>query len=83
MGRTFRKQKTHNKGKKLTPYLKDKDKGVLKYKADRPDGIPGSSKGISEYDKLIVKNANRSRKKGARQQFKNDLNEELYGEDSI
>jgi hypothetical protein len=42
-----------------------------KYKAQKTDHVGGFSKGVSTYDKLIARNANRSHKKATRQALKN------------
>ncbi|GGH28341.1 hypothetical protein FAZ19_19760 [Sphingobacterium alkalisoli] len=52
--------------------------GSPKLKAVKTDHVPGASKGVSKYDKLITKNANRSGKKSLRQRVKNDLNETVF-----
>ena len=57
--------KTH---RKMAPYAKTK--GVPKFKAHKTAHVDGYSKGVSKADKLNTKNANRSFKKGARQQGK-------------
>ena len=54
--------------RKMAPYAKTK--GVPKFKAHKTDHVGGYSKGVSKADKLNTKNANRSFKKGARQQGK-------------
>lgn len=37
-----------------------------KFKTENKDGIPGTTKSISRYDKLVTKNANRSMNKKGR-----------------
>ena len=54
--------------RKMTPY--SKSKWVPKFKASKTSHVGGYSKGVSKADKLNTKNANRSFKKGARQQGK-------------
>ncbi len=49
----------------------------LKEQASKTDHVGGYSKGVSAYDKLITKNANRSKKKAYRQQLKKELKDEL------
>lgn len=51
----------------------DKKQGRPKFKAEKTDQVGGYSKGVSTYDKLITKNANRSRTKSARQQEKLEI----------
>lgn len=58
--------------KKMTPYLADKDKGSLKFVVD-----PARKTGTSRTGKLVTKNANRGRKKAARQQGQKDINSAL------
>ncbi|GGH28421.1 hypothetical protein GCM10011418_39080 [Sphingobacterium alkalisoli] len=45
----------------------------VKLKVLAKDGIPGTSKSISAFDKLVTKNANRAGKKALRQLSKNKL----------
>jgi len=52
---------------------KDKYQGNPKYKAVRTDHVSGYSKGVSDFDKLTSKNANRAVKKSARQQAKLEI----------
>ena len=61
----------------MKPYTKDKHMGAPKFKAERPSGINGGAKGISAYDKLVIKNANRSRKKSKRQESKKIIKDEI------
>lgn len=61
----------------MKPYLKTKQQGAPKLKAVKTDYVPGTAKGVSKKDKLVTKNANRSRKKAARQEAKKQINEEL------
>ena len=65
--------------KKMKPYLADKDKGAWKYRAVKSEYADGFTKGITQSEKLNVKNANRSRKKAMRQQSKQLIQEELNG----
>lgn len=51
---------------KMKPYLADKNMGYPEYTPDL-----GRGTGISKTGKLVAKNANRSRKKAARQEAKN------------
>lgn len=48
-------------------------RSAVKLKTANKDGIPGTTKSISKYDKLITKNANRADKKRMRQQSKNEI----------
>jgi hypothetical protein len=57
---------------KLKPYLADKDAGSPKFVVSL-----GKGTGISKTGKLVTKNANRSKKKAARQQTKKEINQEL------
>lgn len=75
MSRTVRKRK---RKANLTPYIKTiKGKGNF-------EGREGSDKYRTEKrsDRLLVKNANRSKKKGVRQQVKKELKEYVYFEES-
>jgi hypothetical protein len=63
------------RNKKLTPYIKNKSD--FKFKATHTYLVPGKWKGVSAYDKLITKNANRSKKKALRQKIKLDIKKEL------
>ncbi len=56
--------------KKMKPYTKKPSYG--KYETDRTE-FGRFAKGVSANDKLVTKNANRSRKKGVRQQLKKEL----------
>jgi hypothetical protein len=63
---------------KMKPYVGDKDIGKGKFVVEASTGNPhgngsGFKNGISKMGKLITKNANRSRKKSARQQYKNEI----------
>lgn len=51
--------------------------GEPKLRVANKDGIPGTSKSISKYDKLVTRNANRCSKKRQRQLAKRDINEQL------
>jgi len=64
----------------MKPYLKDKQQGSPKFKTVHNDGTSGFAKGISAYDKLTTRNANRSRKKAAQQEAKRKIADtfELY-----
>jgi hypothetical protein len=55
---------------KMPPYLADKDKGRVEFIVDKSDYTIG----ITKTSKLITKNANRSLKKAARQQWKKEIN---------
>lgn len=61
--------------RKMTPYLADKDKGSMKFVVD-----PARKTGTSKTGKLVTKNANRSKKKAARQQGQKNINEALAEE---
>ena len=52
--------------RKLKPYSK---KRIFKFRLQ-----PLNSAGVTKQEKLIIKNANRSLKKGKRQELKNELN---------
>lgn len=54
--------------KKSKPYLADKDMGSGKFVVDL-----GKGTGVSKTGKLVTKNANRSKKKAARQQGVKDI----------
>lgn len=56
--------------KKLKPYAKEVR--PMKEKAAKTGYVGGFSKGVSRYDKLVTKNANRALKKSYRQQLKNE-----------
>ena len=58
----------------MKPYLPNKAQGSPKFKVEHCDHVPGFAKGISKFNKLEIKNANRSRKKAARQEAKNIIN---------
>lgn len=69
-----------NTPNKMPPYLADKDVGNPKFPVEacntanpHGNGYAGFKLGISKTGKLIAKNANRSRKKAARQQFKKEI----------
>lgn len=57
--------------------LRSNRQGTPKLKAEKTDHVGGYSKGVSRYDKLITKNANRAMKKGARQESKKNLKKDL------
>lgn len=57
---------------KLKPYLAEKHKGSAKFTLDLGNGI-----GISKTGKLITQNANRSRKKAARQDAKKKIRKQI------
>lgn len=61
--------------RRMKPYAKTP--AVHKERASKTCHVAGYSKGVSKYDKLITKNANRSRKKAYRQQLKKELQNEL------
>lgn len=69
MSNTIRKKKA--KRSKLKPYTIDI--GVGKFKATKTDHVPGEAKGLSSWDKLVTKNANRSKKKALRRKLKNQI----------
>lgn len=79
MSRTIKdtKQKTTVRKRKTKPYVTDKEIGSGKFKATKTDLVPGTSKGVSKYDKLITRNANRSKKKALRQSVKLLIKKEL------
>lgn len=60
--------------RKMKPY--SKEKSPIKYKASKSEWAP-PNKSITKNEKLSTKNANRSLKKGFRQQLKRELKEEL------
>ena len=53
---------------KMKPYLADKNKGEPKFAISLGEGTR-----ITETNKLVAKNANRSRKKAARQEAKRNI----------
>lgn len=55
----------------MEPYGKKQPK--YRIEDDRHSGIPGTAKAITKGKKEEVRNANRSLKKSARQQIKNEL----------
>lgn len=61
----------------MKPYIGESHKGSQKYVPDSVNDIFGSNAGfmrtISKTEKLVTKNANRSRKKAARQDSKREL----------
>lgn len=61
----------------MRPLLSEKHQGSQKFKAVKTDHVGGYSKGVSQYDKLTTKNANRSMKKSARQEAKRAIVEIL------
>ncbi len=71
------KQVNHNAwgNRKMPPYATTPS--VFKDRATKTCHVNGFMKGVSKYDKLITKNANRSLKKSIRQQLKNELKKEL------
>ena len=74
MSRTRRKSKKGQR--KLTPY--QKDPGDLKFEPEKPQIKQWGTEGkITAHEKLVTKNANRSRKKAYRQQLKKELKDEL------
>ncbi len=67
-------QVEHNwRGRKMTPYAVTP--AVFKDRATKTDHVPGKAKGVSKYDKLLSRNANRSLKKGMRQKLKKEIKE--------
>lgn len=62
------------KYKKLAPYTNGFHP---KFEAEKTGYVNGFMKGVSESDKLITKNANRSLKKGLRQKLKRELRDQL------
>lgn len=62
-------------GRKMMPYTKKPNTYIER--AYKTDHVPGRYKGVSSYDKLITKNANRSHKKAYRQQLKRELENEI------
>jgi hypothetical protein len=62
----------------MKPLVRDKHQGDPKFKAVKTDHVNGYAKGVSQYDKLTTKNANRSKTKGARQQAKRELISQIY-----
>jgi len=68
---------------KSKPYVADKDKGHSKFKATKTEYVDGYMKGITATDKLITRNANRSLKKGMRQQSKKLIESELVVTNTI
>ena len=61
----------------MKPFVKSKQKGTGKFKAQKTDHVDGYSKGVSRYDKLVTKNANRGMAKGARQEAKKEIRDIL------
>lgn len=57
--------------------VRTKRQGVPKFKTVRFKGVNGLAKGISKYDKLTTRNANRSLTKGARQESKKNIQKDL------
>ncbi|NJO63191.1 MAG: hypothetical protein HC836_34720 [Richelia sp. RM2_1_2] len=73
MSRTLKDRKTGKpKKKRKNPYGSEDKKGEPKFFA-----TPGKGLGVSKLGKLIAKNANRSRKKSARQEGKKIIKTEL------
>lgn len=60
--------------KKLTPYT---GKSTYKFEPERSEYVPGTSKGVSKYEKLVTKNANRSMKKSVRAKIKLLIKKEI------
>lgn len=60
--------------RKMKPYTRP---NLYKLKATKTDHVPGFAKGVSKSDKLITRNANRSFKKGYRQELEKQLKKEL------
>lgn len=78
MGKGGDTQVDHHRygNRKMKPYAKDKS--PMKHKASGSDCYQsGYMKRISKSEKLEAKNANRSLKKGFRQQLKRELRKEL------
>ena len=61
----------------MKPYVKDIGFPKEKNHSGREWGITGWMKSISKYEKLNTRNANRSHKKGVRQQSKIQIKKEL------
>lgn len=61
----------------MKPLLKDKQQRHPKWRAEKTDHVGGFSKGVSNYDKLTTRNANRTMTKGARQETKKEIREIL------
>jgi hypothetical protein len=61
----------------MKPLLRDKKQGEPKLKAEKSDHVGGYSKGVSQYDKLTTRNANRGMTKGVRQESKRNLKKYL------
>lgn len=57
----------------MKPLLTDKAQGNPKHRTVKSKHVDGYTKGVSNYDKLTTKNANRAMTKGARQQSKRQL----------
>lgn len=68
-------RKLHKNSKRLRPYAVERK--PIKYTADKTEYVPGTLKGVSKFDKLITKNANRAIKKAFRQRLKKELQDEL------
>lgn len=66
MSNTIKQKKNWKKGKRLTPYATT----PFKFKATKTCHVGGNMKGVTDYDKLVTRNANRSLKKGIRQAAK-------------
>lgn len=63
--------------RRMTPYVADDKRGNMKFEPEQYEYGNGMMKRVSDSAKLEAKNANRSLKKGARQQAKKQLREEL------
>ena len=79
MSRTIKKNlDVHSR--KMRSYSAEREQ--FKFKASKSEYVGGYSKGVSAYDKLITKNANRSIKKSMRQLNKKlckiDYEDEIY-----
>lgn len=60
----------------MKPYVGEKQIGAPKFEADPSDGM-----GITPLGKLVAKNANRSRKKAARQEGDQEIKKALEEEE--
>ncbi|KAA5540833.1 hypothetical protein [Adhaeribacter rhizoryzae] len=73
MARTKREYRARTEAKstpaKMKPYLAEKNQGQSKFAISLGEGVR-----ITEKDKLVTRNANRSRKKAARQEGRRLIN---------
>lgn len=55
----------------MKPYVKDNKVGVGKFKADENPCFDAKGQHSTKYDRLVCRNANRSRKKALRRSIRN------------